>query len=210
MGDDAGTARRAADLARALFFARVLLGLLFLMAGWHKVFEMGAVTHARKLFVSGYAGSWIPVPVLWGLGVAVPFVELAAGLLLVAGWRTREALVAVGLLLLMVTYGHLLSEPFYDITTHILPRAALVVVLLALPREADRWSVDGWLAARREGRGSPGARSRPERPAAGEPAGAAGSRSGGPGDDPSAAGPDTGGPPRGRDDDASTDRRDGP
>jgi len=136
------------ELAWPVFFARVFLGLLFLMGGWHKVFVMGPITHARRFFLEGYAGSWIPEPVLRALGVGIPFLELAAGLLLVVGFRTRGVLLAVGTLLLVVTYGHLLANPFFDTTVHVFPRLVIVAALLATPRRADRWSLDGWLRGR--------------------------------------------------------------
>jgi uncharacterized membrane protein YphA (DoxX/SURF4 family) len=110
---------------------------------------MGALEHARLLFVQGYADSWIPVWLLWGLGTLIPFVELVGGVLLLVGFRVREALLALGFLLLVVTYGHLLKEPFFDITTHVFPRAILLLIVLAVPRAADVWSVDGWLTRRR-------------------------------------------------------------
>jgi uncharacterized membrane protein YphA (DoxX/SURF4 family) len=137
------------DAGQVAFFARGLLGLLFLMTGWFKVFEMGALEHARLLFVQGYAESWIPVWLLWGLGTLIPFVELVGGVLLLVGFRVREALLALGFLLLVVTYGHLLKEPFFDITTHVFPRAILLLIVLAVPRAVDVWSVDGWLTRRR-------------------------------------------------------------
>ncbi len=63
----------------AAFFARWILGLIFFMAGWFKVFEMGAVQHAQTLFVEGYQDSWIPEWMLWTTGSVIPFVELLAG-----------------------------------------------------------------------------------------------------------------------------------
>ena len=133
----------------AAFIARWMLGLLFLMAGWFKVFEMGAVQHAQALFVEGYQDSWIPEGLLWATGFVIPFVELIAGVLLLVGWRVREVLVALGGLLLLVTYGHLLKEPFYDVTTHIFPRVVFLLILFALPRHADRWTLDAFLLRRK-------------------------------------------------------------
>ena len=138
--------------AGAILFARGLLGLIFLMAGWFKVFELGAYTHAERFFVEGYRENWIPIWMLWATGFAIPYLELLAGAMLIVGFRVREALFVLGGILLLVTYGHLLKEPLYDITTHIFPRSVLLLLLLLLPRDADRWSVDGlwrWWQARR-------------------------------------------------------------
>ena len=133
----------------ALLFARGVLGLIFLMAGIHKVFQMGALEHARKLFVEPYAGTFLPAWSLWATGSAIPTVELLAVALIILGWRTREALVALGFVLVIVTFGHLLLEPFYEFHTHVIPRLALLLFVLMLPREDDRLSIDYWLKSRR-------------------------------------------------------------
>jgi len=131
-----------AGIVKATFFARMILGLLFLMAGWHKVFVMGADTHAIQLFVEGYRDSWIPTWLLYGTGFIIPFIELIGGLILMVGIRIKTVLITLGFLLVLVTYGHLLNEPFYDITTHIFPRLALLLFILLIPTRVDRWSLD--------------------------------------------------------------------
>jgi len=141
------------DLSRqeawAALIARGILGLLFFMAGWFKVFELGVLEHARRFFIGGYHESWIPLWLLWALGTVIPFVELIGGLLVLLGYRMRLVLPVLGCLLLIVTYGHLLNEPLFDITSHIFPRAVFLIFLLWIPGEADRWSLDGWLTRRR-------------------------------------------------------------
>jgi len=66
----------------------------------------------------------------------------------VSGFLTRVALLLEGAILLIVTYGHLLQEPFFDITTHIFPRLVLLVFLLVVPASVDRLSIDHWLRTR--------------------------------------------------------------
>ena len=108
----------------AVFVARVILGLIFLMAGIWKVFELGAVEHARNLFVVAYEGTFLPAWSLWATGRRPgPGVE---------------------------AFGHLLAEPLYAFNTHAIPRTLLLVVVLVLFEE-DRWSVDAWLQRKREG-----------------------------------------------------------
>lgn len=133
----------------AVFVARVILGLIFLMAGIWKVFELGAVEHARNLFVEAYEGTFLPAWSLWATGVVVPFVELAGGALMVAGWKRLPAALGLGGVLILVTFGHLLAEPLYAFHTHVIPRTLLLVLVLILFEE-DRWSVDAWLARRGE------------------------------------------------------------
>lgn len=131
--------------AWAVFCARVILGLIFGMAGWHKVFVMTPAGHAATYFTGPYADSWIPMWLLYAAGVTVPVVELVAGWMLVAGFRVREAMVAVGLVLILVTYGHLLAEFLFNFTGHVIPRLALLAFVSVMPRSADRLSLDAWL-----------------------------------------------------------------
>ena len=134
-----------ADRSWAIFFARGILGFIFFMAGAWKVFDLGPLEHARQLFVVPYGETFLPVWALWALGTTIPFIELLAGALVLIGFRTREALIALGGVLVVVTFGHLVLEPLYEFHTHVIPRAALVLFLLVMPRGDDRFSVDHWL-----------------------------------------------------------------
>ena len=131
------------------FIVRWILGLLFLMAGYWKVFVLTPAAHAQQFFIEEFADSWIPEFLLYILGYSIPVLELVAGALLCIGLRTREALIAVGLLLIVTTYGHALHEPLFDISAHTFTRLALIVLLLLAPSGSDRYSLDGWLAARK-------------------------------------------------------------
>jgi len=133
----------------AIFFARGVLGWIFFMAGIYKVFTLTPAGHAHKWFVDPYAGTFLPMWSLWLTGVTIPFVELIAGLFLLVGWRVREASIGLGFVLWIVTFGHLLHEPLYEFHTHVIPRLALLLFVLMLPREDDRFSIDGLLTKRR-------------------------------------------------------------
>jgi uncharacterized membrane protein YphA (DoxX/SURF4 family) len=132
----------------AVFFARAILGLIFFMAGVWKVFQLGPLQHARRFFVEPYAQTFLPRWSLWATGITVP---LVAGALVLVGWRTRPALYALGAVLVLVTFGHLLAEPLYEFHTHVIPRAALLLFVLVMPQGEDRISIDFWLARRRSG-----------------------------------------------------------
>jgi uncharacterized membrane protein YphA (DoxX/SURF4 family) len=135
------------DRAWAIAFARLVLGLIFFMAGVYKVFELGPLGHARKWFLP-FQDTFLPVWSLWAVGTAIPFVELIAGGLLLVGWRIREALLALGAVLVIVAFGHLLHEPLYPFHEHVIPRLALLVFVLAMPRGDDRLSLDHLLQRR--------------------------------------------------------------
>lgn len=138
----------AIDRSWAILFARLVLGLIFFMAGEWKIFQLGPLEHARKYFLP-YTDTFLPTWSLWAMGVIIPFVELIAGALVILGWRTREALVALGFVLAIVTFGHLLKEPLYEFHTHVIPRLALLLFVFLLPREDDRFSLDHLMAWRR-------------------------------------------------------------
>ena len=111
------------------------------MAGVWKVFQLGPIEHARKYFLP-FSDTFLPVWSLWSVGVTIPLVELIAGALVILGLRTRDALVALGFVLVIVTFGHLLHEPLYNLTGHVIPRLALLLFVLWSPRELDRFSLD--------------------------------------------------------------------
>jgi len=148
--DDSTTVLTNIDRAWAILFARLVLGLIFFMAGVMKVFQLGPLNHARKYFLP-FADTFLPVWSLWAMGVIIPFVELIAGAMVILGLRVREALVALGFVLAVVTFGHLLKEPLYEFHTHVIPRLALLLFILLLPRSNDYFSLD-YLVWRRKRR----------------------------------------------------------
>lgn len=143
------------DLHRAwaLLFARLVLGLIFFMAGISKVFQLGPVGHAQKYFLP-FSDTFLPIWSLWLVGVTIPVIELLAGALLILGLRIRDALIALGFVLVIVTFGHLLREPLFNFSGHVIPRLALMLFLLWAPRELDRFSLDDLLSrSKRRGQG---------------------------------------------------------
>ena len=140
--------RLPGDRAWALFFCRAILGLIFFMAGVYKCFVMTPFGHAQHFFVGPYADTFLPAWSLWATGTAVPVVELVAGGLVLVGFKTRPALLSLGAVLVLVTFGHLLKEPLYEFHTHVIPRLALLTVVLLLPRDEDVLSLDGVLQSR--------------------------------------------------------------
>lgn len=136
------------DRAWALFFCRTILGLIFFMAGVYKCFDMTPAGHARHFFVEPYADTFLPAWSLWLTGTVIPVVELVGGALVLVGFKTRAALLSLGGVLVIVTFGHLLKEPLYQFHTHVIPRLALLVVVLLLPAEEDAISLEGVLRSR--------------------------------------------------------------
>ena len=117
------------------------------MAGIYKVWNLTPAGHVRKWFLP-YQDTFLPTWSLWAAGLAIPFAELLGGAALVAGWRVREALWALGVVLVVVTFGHLLKEPLYPFHEHVFPRLALLLFVLVMPREDDTFSIDHLLRPR--------------------------------------------------------------
>lgn len=139
--------------AWAILFARLVLGFIFFMAGVFKVFTLGPAGHVRKWFLP-YQDTFLPTWSLWAAGLAIPFVELLAGAALLVGWRIRAALLFLGTVLVVVTFGHLLKEPLYPFHEHVIPRLALLVFLLVMPQADDVFSIDHVLATGSHGQAS--------------------------------------------------------
>ena len=128
-----------------------MVGLLFGMAGYNKVFIQTPLGHAAKWFTVPYADSWMPHWLLLATGVTIPFVELICGWLLVAGLFRKPAAIVLGFLLLLVTYGHALKEPLFNVDSHIIPRFLLLIPTWIFAVESDPFSLDALLAKRARG-----------------------------------------------------------
>jgi uncharacterized membrane protein YphA (DoxX/SURF4 family) len=135
------------DRVWALLFTRLILGIDFLMAGIWKVFTLGPAEHVNRYFLPA-ADTFLPLWSLWAVGWSIPFIELVTGGMIIAGLRTRVALILLGFVLAIVAFGHLLLQPLFSFSTHLFPRLVLLIFLLAMPRHDDRMSID-WLLERR-------------------------------------------------------------
>ena len=131
----------ASDRSWAIFVARTILGVVFCIAGIYKTFVYGPLEHAGRLFVEPYADTFLPVWALWATGTVVPIVELVAGALVLVGFWTRPALLALLGVLVLVSFGHLLVQPATSIVPFIMPRSALLLVVLLMPPDDDRYSL---------------------------------------------------------------------
>jgi len=136
------------DRSWALLFARLVLGLIFFMAGEWKVFDLGPLEHARKYFLP-FSDTFLPIWSLWTVGTMIPFVELIAGVMVILGFYLRPGLIALGFVLAIVTFGHLLKEPLYEFHTHVIPRLALVLFIFIIPASEDRFSLDYLISQKR-------------------------------------------------------------
>ncbi len=95
------------------------------MAGVHKCFVMTPAVHAEPLFILDAR-----LTSLGHVGGGPPY-SARSRWLLVVGWWIGESIVGLGLVLILVTYGHLSLEPQYSFSGHVIPRLAASSVCAA-------------------------------------------------------------------------------
>lgn len=126
--------------AAGIFFTRMLLGIIFLMQGYGKIFKY-SVPKVYDLFFKDFETTFLPKWLIWCAAFYTSYIELICGFLLITGLFRKYALYLLGIDLLIVSFGHGLMEPIWDLS-HVMPRAVLLIALLLLPQEWDRWNLD--------------------------------------------------------------------
>ena len=126
--------------AAAILFTRALLGLIFLMQGYGKVFTY-TVPKVYDMFFKTFESTFLPNWLIWGTAYYTSYAELVCGFLLLIGLFRKYALYFLGINLLIVSFGHGLMEPIWDLQ-HVMPRAILLIILLIVPQQWDLWNVD--------------------------------------------------------------------
>lgn len=129
--------------AAAILFARMLLGIIFLMQGYGKIFTY-TVPKVYNMFFKDFEKTFLPKWLIWGTAYYTSYVEMICGFLLIIGLFRKYALFLLGIDLLIVSFGHGLLEPIWDLQ-HVMPRAILLIAILLVPLQWDRWCVDGLL-----------------------------------------------------------------
>jgi len=134
-----------------MLLPRAILGLVYFFAGVHKIVDVGPTEYGQAMAMTDGA-RFLPAALLTWVGMTVPFVEVGLGALLLVGFRTRAVLRVLAALLVLITLGYGISGLLHPVgatamniavvNTFILPRAALLILLLALPAEDDLLSVD--------------------------------------------------------------------
>ena len=126
--------------AAGIFFTRALLGIIFLMQGYGKIFTF-TVPKLYDMFFKDFESTFLPKWLIWFTAYYTSYVEMICGLLLLVGLFRKYALYLLCIDLLMVSYGHGLMEPIWDLQ-HVTPRAILLIALLLAPQEWDQWNAD--------------------------------------------------------------------
>jgi uncharacterized membrane protein YphA (DoxX/SURF4 family) len=130
--------------AAAILFTRALLGIIFMMQGFGKIFTYTVPIVYQKFFVD-FEKTFLPKWLILGTAYYTSYVELICGFLLIIGFFRKFALLLLGIDLLVVSFGHGLLEPIWDLQ-HVIPRAVLLITLLLIPARWDKWNLDHLLS----------------------------------------------------------------
>ena len=118
----------------------MLLGVILLMQGYGKVFTWTVPVIYGKFFAA-FEATFLPKWLIWATAYYTSYAELIAGALLIIGLWRRAAYWLVAVVLLVVSFGHGLLEPIWDLS-HVIPRSVLLIILLLAPQDWDQWSAD--------------------------------------------------------------------
>ncbi|TCI84931.1 DoxX family protein [Tenacibaculum sp. M341] len=124
----------------AVLTIRLILGFIFFFQGYGKVYKFGLDSVYQNFFLKSYE-SLLPDFLLLFSTYYTSLIELIGGFLLIVGFKRDYALYALASVLVIVTFGHGLKDPIWDLS-HVMYRTILLVTLLLLPKELDRFSVD--------------------------------------------------------------------
>jgi thiosulfate dehydrogenase [quinone] large subunit len=97
-----------------------------------------------------FSGTPLPSWSVRWFATAITVWEPIVGLLLLIGFRTRDALVAGGLLIAALVFGSALLGDFTALAEQLIYAVVFFILLLFRPK-LDRWSVDHFIMQRSQG-----------------------------------------------------------
>lgn len=135
--------------AFGILIIRLLLGSIFFMQGFGKVFTWGVNQMMRMDFFYKPYEKILPDYIIFGTAYYTSYIELFGGLLLIIGFKRDIALRFLGSVLVIVSIGHGIAEPIWDLS-HVIFRAFLLVSLLMMPKDWDIYRVDNMIKNRKK------------------------------------------------------------
>jgi thiosulfate dehydrogenase (quinone) large subunit len=120
--------RRAELLLRTSLILVMFLGGLGKMFAWEKFVATAS---------AGFVESPLPMAFVKGFLYCVPVIEFVLGVLILSGFKREQVLVAVGGLLLVFQFGHMMMQDFPGLS-RVIVDLLLVTACMCLP--TYRWS----------------------------------------------------------------------
>ncbi|WP_452602958.1 DoxX family membrane protein [Pontimicrobium sp. MEBiC06410] len=127
------------DIKLITLFVRLLTGLIFFWQGFGKVFKMGVEAIYNGGFKS-FEATFLPTFILKFSAYFTSYGELIFGALLLLGLFRKQAYYGLALILLIVTFGHGLQSPIWDLQ-HVFVRSVFLI-FLAMTFDKDTLSLD--------------------------------------------------------------------
>jgi uncharacterized membrane protein YphA (DoxX/SURF4 family) len=127
--------------AFGVLFLRLLIGVIFFMQGYGKVFQYGLGNVYATAF-EAYE-TILPVSILKTTLYFTSYAELLGGLLLILGFYRNYAIILLSTILIVVSFGHGLMQPIWDLQ-HVVFRALLLFPLYFLPSRWDIFHLDNY------------------------------------------------------------------
>lgn len=125
-----------------LLFARLLLGLILFWQGFGKIFDIGL----ENLYNGGfkaYEETFLPTFLIKFAAFFTSYGEFIFGLLLLLGLFRKYAYYGIGLILLIVSFGHGVQAPIWDLQ-HVFVRGALLI-FIAMAFDKDLLALDHYI-----------------------------------------------------------------
>jgi len=128
------------DRALAYGILRLALGVNLFGHGFVRI--LGGVGGFLTWLVEHMSGTAVPTWMVRPFGYFLTVEEMVVGALLIVGWLTRPALVAGGLVMVLLTWGVVMKQDWA--TAGIQLAYSVTFFLLLFFRRYDRYSIDGW------------------------------------------------------------------
>jgi thiosulfate dehydrogenase (quinone) large subunit len=120
---------------------RAVVGVNLMMHGVSRMIA-GPGVFAAKLVIQ-FEHTPLPTWSVWVFGLMLPAIEGLLGLLILVGLRTRAALVAASILIMLLTFGSTLLQDWASAGTQL--TYALAYFVLIFLHQYDGWSIDAWI-----------------------------------------------------------------
>lgn len=122
---------------------RLFCGIIFLFQGYDKLFVV-KIKGVVELFQRNANSKHVPGFVQYSLAFYTSMMEFFGGLLLIIGLFKNIVLVLLGFDVILVAVAFSVLEPVWDMR-HVFPRLLIISVLLVLPDDWARFTLDFFL-----------------------------------------------------------------
>lgn len=122
---------------------RLFCGIIFMFQGYDKLFVV-KIKGVVELFQRDARQKRIPLFLQYGMSYYTSIMEFFGGILLILGLFKNLVLVLLGFDVILVAVAFSVLEPVWDMR-HVFPRLLIISVLLVMPEEWARFTLDFFL-----------------------------------------------------------------